>query len=93
VKKKVEKVVADKATKAKVSKRRPSFSFKKILTPFAYILGYFKNSWIELKNVQWPNRKATWIMIFAVVVFSGFFIVLIVLLDLGFDELFNLIIK
>lgn len=93
MKKKVEKVTTNKAAEAKVSKKRLSFSFKKILTPFAYILGYFKNSWLELKNVEWPNRKATWSMIFAVLVFSGFFIALIVLLDLGFDELFNLIIK
>lgn len=59
----------------------------------ARILNYFKNSWKELKNVRWPDRKSTWSMIAAVLAFSAFFIIVITLLDIAFDWLFNLIIK
>lgn len=59
-----------------------------------YAIGrYFKGSWQELKQVRWPNRKSTWSMTAAVLIFSGFFVGLIVLLDMGFEELFKLIIK
>ena len=54
---------------------------------------YFRDSWGELKLVRWPNRKATWGLVLAVIGFSGFFILLIVLLDAGFKLLFELIIK
>ncbi len=55
--------------------------------------GYFKGAWIELRQVRWPNRKATWGLTLAVLLFTVFFFVLIVLLDAGFKELFNLILK
>ena len=55
--------------------------------------GYFKGSWKELRQVRWPDRKATWGMTAAVLLFTGFFAILIVLLDAGFNELFKLIIK
>lgn len=62
-------------------------------SPLAKVGGYLKGSWQELKNVRWPDRKATWSMVFAILIFSAFFILLITLLDIGFDELFKLIIK
>jgi len=31
---------------------------------------YFKNSWKELKQVNWPNRKETWRLTLAVFVFA-----------------------
>ncbi len=60
---------------------------------FRAIKGYFKGSWQELGEVRWPNRKSTWAMTLAVVLFTGFFVVMIVLLDFGFNNLFNLIFK
>lgn len=54
---------------------------------------YFKYSWAELRQVRWTNRKATWGLVLAVLGFSGFFVVLILLLDIAFKELFQLIIK
>ena len=54
---------------------------------------YFRDSWRELKLVRWPNRKATWGLVLAVLGFSGFLVVLILLLDIAFKELFQLIIK
>ncbi len=60
---------------------------------FQHIGRYFKGSWYELKQVRWPSRGATWGLTLAVLIFSGFFVGLIVLLDLGFSSLFELIIK
>lgn len=60
---------------------------------FQHIGRYFKGSWYELKQVRWPSRGATWGLTVAVLVFSGFFVGLIVLLDLGFNALFEIIIK
>jgi preprotein translocase subunit SecE len=59
---------------------------------FARIGGYFKGAWYELRQVRWPNRKATWALTLAVIVFSIFFVVLIVLLDTLFKYIFELII-
>ena len=56
-------------------------------------VGYFKGAWIELKQVRWSDRKSTWGMTFAVVLFTLFFVVLILLLDAGFKYLFDFIIK
>lgn len=60
---------------------------------FSKIIGYFKGSWEELKLVRWPDRKSTWGLTLAVILFSAFFVVLIILLDEGFNLLFKLIIK
>lgn len=53
--------------------------------------GYFKGAWTELRQVRWPNRKATWGLTAAVLIFTAFFVVLIVLLDILFKYLFELI--
>jgi len=66
---------------------------KKLALPFIAFGRYFKGSWQELRQVRWPNRSATWGLTAAVVLFSGFFFLLIVLLDDGFQQLFKLIIK
>lgn len=60
---------------------------------FSAMAGYFKGAWIELKQVRWPTRRATWELTLAVIVFTAFFVALIVLLDLGFQKVFELIIK
>lgn len=52
---------------------------------------YFKNAWLELRQVRWPSRKATWKMVFAVFVYTGIFIAIIMLLDALFTWLFGLI--
>ncbi|MGO3701794.1 MAG: preprotein translocase subunit SecE [Candidatus Saccharimonadales bacterium] len=56
-------------------------------------VGYFKGAWIELKQVRWPNRKATWSLTLAVLVFTAFFVVLVLLVDAVFKYLFDLIIQ
>lgn len=59
---------------------------------WARIGGYFKGAWQELRQVRWPNRKATWALTAAVILFSVFFIALIVILDTFFKWIFELII-
>ena len=84
------KVAADKkATKKPVEKKTSANLAKKRGGWLRSFLGYFKNSWIELKQVHWPTRKATWSLTFAVLVFSGFYVLFIMLLDAGFKTLFE----
>lgn len=50
-----------------------------VARPFIAIGHYFRDSWRELKQVQWPNRAATWKLTLAIVVFCiviGIFITL-----------------
>lgn len=54
---------------------------------------YFIGAWRELRQVRWPDRKATWGLTFAVIVYSVFFFVLIILLDAFFKYLFDLLVK
>jgi len=81
----------DKAKVVKVIK--PAKEKKGIFKLFARIGGYFKGSWTELRQVRWPDRKSTWSLTGAVILFTGIFITIIILLDAGFKELFNLIVK
>jgi preprotein translocase subunit SecE len=80
-----------KSPKPKVIK--PIKEKKGLLKVIFNIGGYFKGSWAELKMVMWPDRKSTWGLTLAVILFTAFFAILIVLLDDGFKELFKLIIK
>lgn len=53
--------------------------------------GYFKGAWEELRQVRWPNRRATWSLTAAMLLFTAFFVVLILLLDAFFKYIFQLI--
>lgn len=68
-------------------------ALKKPFSVLAKIGGYFKGSWTELRQVRWPDRKATWSLTVAVLIFTFFFVILIVLLDAAFKSLFDLILK
>lgn len=61
--------------------------------PFVVIKDYFVGAWHELKQVRWPNRKATWGLTLAVIIYTVFFAVLIVLLDSGFQLIFERILS
>lgn len=50
---------------------------------------YVRNSWVELRRVTWPNRRETWRLTSAVLLFSIAFGVLIAVLDFGLDKLFR----
>ena len=86
--------VSRKAQKAakKANKAEKPLSKHWYVRMFQHIGRYFKGSWVELKQVRWPTRKATWGLTIAVLIFSAFFVGLITLLDLGFNALFELII-
>ncbi|HMQ96139.1 MAG TPA: preprotein translocase subunit SecE [Candidatus Saccharibacteria bacterium] len=53
---------------------------------------YFKGAWSELKMVRWPDRPTTWKMTGTLLLFCLFFIVLVLLVDMAFQLLFNQII-
>jgi preprotein translocase SecE subunit len=59
--------------------------------PAVAIRDYFVGAWVELKQVRWPNRRATWGMTMAVLAFTAFFVLLILLLDALFKYVFQLI--
>lgn len=81
---------ASKPTKGTKSKAVSETTDKKNV--FARIGGYFTGAWYELRQVRWPNRKATWALTLAVILFSLFFVALIVLLDTFFKWIFEIII-
>ena len=83
---------AETSLKVKVPKAELSFLKKtlKFLKPFG---NYLRGAWAELKLVRWPTRKMTWELTAAVLGFSAFFVVFILLLDALFKYLFNLILK
>lgn len=59
--------------------------------PLKAIGGYFKGAWEELRQVRWPNRRATWSLTAAMLIFTAFFVVIILLLDALFKYIFQLI--
>lgn len=76
-----------KAKTAKAEKR----ARRKIKHPFGPLLRYLKGSWYELRQVRWPDRRTTWGMTGALLLFTLFFVVVILLIDAGFSQLFKLI--
>jgi preprotein translocase SecE subunit len=54
--------------------------------------GYFVGSYQELRQVKWPNRRASWSLTFAVLIFTAALVVFILSLDYGFEQLFKKVI-
>lgn len=96
---KVTRISAKTTTSKKVSKKSPKTVKvpKEPTNPFVKTLfsigGYFKGAWTELRLVRWPTRRATWGLTVAVILFSAFFVLVILLLDILFKYLFELILK
>ena len=88
-KRKDKKVAEKKVTTKKSSEKKPFILFR----PFVYLGRYIRDSWRELRQVRWPNRKATWKMVLAVLVYTAIFVIFISLLDLFFTWLSNLILN
>lgn len=82
-------VTSEKASKKAPQKATVSEKKPKKNNPLRALGRYFKGAWVELRQVHWPTRKATWSLTLAVLAFTAFFIVLIVLLDAGFKLLFE----
>lgn len=71
----------------------PNNRFGKFLNKKRHIIPtYFRDSWKELKQVTWPDRKQTTRLSIAVVVFAIVFSVLIAIVDYGLDKIFRAII-
>lgn len=53
---------------------------------------YLRESWQELRKVTWPTRREAWKLTLAVFIFSGSFMILVVIIDSLFkviaEELF-----
>lgn len=80
-------------TKVKAKVIKPEKPKKGIFKVLGKVRDYFKGAWAELRQVRWPNRRSAWAMTSAVVLFTGFFVGLIILLDYAFEMLFKLIVK
>lgn len=85
----VKRTVNTKEVSKKTSQKETAQNDTKKTNPFVAFGRYFKGAWVELRQVHWPTRKATWSLTFAVLAFTAFFILLIVLLDAGFKLLFE----
>ena len=90
--KKSEKLKRKEAKKAEkvINKKSDKKPFI-LIRPFVYLFRYIRDSWRELRQVRWPNRKATWKMVLAVIIYTALFVAVISLLDVFFSWLFKLI--
>ena len=97
---KEKKSAKEKRKEIKAAEKKVTASEKKsdkkpfiLIRPFVYLGRYLRDSWRELRQVRWPNRKATWKMVLAVLIYTALFVLFISLLDLFFTWLFGLILS
>lgn len=74
-------------TKVKKSPKKPFILFR----PFVALGRYLAASWREIRQVRWPNRKATWKMVGAVLIYTAIFVIFIMVFDTLLTLLFNFI--
>ena len=66
---------------------------KPLLRPLRLLVPtYFINSWREVRQVSWPNRRETWRLTLAVFIFAIVFGAIVAAVDKGLDELFKKVI-
>jgi len=75
----------------KLAKFRPVRWLGKLLSLIGRILWprYFRNSWRELRQVNWPNWRQSRQLTFAVLLFALVFGAVIAGVDYGLDKLFR----
>jgi preprotein translocase SecE subunit len=56
---------------------------------YVFVPPYIRNSWRELRLVTWPNRRQSWQLVNAVIIFSVVFGIIIAVVDYGLDKLFK----
>lgn len=86
-----EKKAAKKA--AKSDQERPLKSYFLLFRPFVALGRYLRDSWREIRQVRWPNRKATWKMTLAVLVYVALFMIFLTLIDMLFTFVFDILFK
>lgn len=97
------KVRAKEAAEAKKAARAEKKAAKKaaregkkvfiLFRPFVALGRYIRDSFRELRQVRWPDRKSTWKMTFSVILYVILIATFIMLLDALFTFIFNLILK
>jgi preprotein translocase SecE subunit len=80
--------------KLRLGERKPVKAASKPLGWLKKTLGwlvpkYFVNSWRELRQVYWPNRRETWRLTLAVFVFAIIFGALVAGVDKSLDVIFK----
>lgn len=88
----VKKIKLDSSKSGKktiVEAKKPAKKAKRNYNPLTAMIRYVKGSWHELRQVRWPNRSATWGMTLAVIAFTLFFSVIILVIDAVFELLFK----
>ena len=91
------KKMAKKTAKVKGEKREVPKFWRIVRAPFYYTIWrvlkpigrYLRDSWRELRQVRWTNRKTTWKLTLAVIIYTVIFFLFILLLDMLFSWLFN----
>ena len=83
--KKIEKAEKKAAKKTEESDKKVFILFR----PFVAFGRYIRDSFREIRQVRWPDRKATWKMTISVIVFVLLMAGFIMLLDALFAFLFN----
>ena len=78
-----------KAEAATVKRRRISVKMPGFLRSIG---GYFSGAWSEIRQVRWPNRRATWSLTLAVLAFTAFWGLVVLGLDILFQMLLNRVI-
>lgn len=88
-----EAAAAKKAAKAeKKAEKAAAKEGKKVFflfRPFVAIGRYVRNSFREVRQVRWPDRKATWKMTLSVIIYVLLIAAVIMLLDALFTFIFN----
>lgn len=88
---------ARKAKIAKISNNKfikiITFPFRVIFSPLIKFGAYVRSSWIELRQVSWPNRKSTWKMLAIVIIYTALFMAFITILDTIISAGINQLIK
>ncbi len=60
-----------------------------LFIPFIALVRYIRDSFRELRQVRWPNRKETWKLVLSVIVYVVLIAGFIMLLDMLFNFIFS----
>lgn len=86
--KKIVKIVSPLSFMLAPFKTRPARAIGRVLAG-VLLLRFFRDSWTELRQVQWPNARETTRLSIAVFVFSIAFGIIISITDYGLGKIFK----
>ncbi len=76
---------------AKSKDERDIKTFFVLFRPFIAFWRYIRDSFREMRQVVWPNRKQTWKLVISIIIYVIVIAGFIMLLDVLFNYLFNLV--